>query len=158
MARIAILCAALAALAAGQPFDTFPAGGLDDGPPFSRSGPYQQPTTVPPTNVPTTTPAPVQQATSAPSIPPSAPAPSIQPQNNASSETSAGNSTSIAAAPGFIRAFGTYFVDGACHNFVPVGWNRCVRCTNCPAKYLPTRTSYTVPASPDPLRQLGPEA
>ncbi|KAK9843772.1 hypothetical protein WJX81_005762 [Elliptochloris bilobata] len=44
---------------------------------------------------------------------------SIQPQSNASSQTSAGNSSSLAAS-GFIRAYGTYFVDSQCHNFVLV--------------------------------------
>lgn len=114
MRRVFVLAAVLA-VGTAQPFATFPSG--DDGPPFLR-----EPATVGPTNAPTTTPAPVTQATAAPSIvPAAAPAPSIQPQNNATSQTSAGNTSSIAAS-GFIRPFGTYFVDSQCRNFVPVCW------------------------------------
>ena len=112
MRRVFVLAAVLA-VSTAQPFATFGSG--DEGPPFLR-----QPATVGPTNAPTTTPAPVTQGTAAPSIvPAAAPAPSIQPQNNATSQTSAGNTSSI-ASNGFIRAFGTYFVDSQCRNFVPV--------------------------------------
>jgi len=125
-----VLLGALVLCGAQPFFDTFPSGGFDNNAgPFQ--GPFQQPATVRPTNAPTTTPVPVSQATRAPSIPPvSAPAPSIQPQNSAANQTSAGNTSSIAAT-GFIRPFGTYFVDGACRNFVPVGWNRCVAAMYC---------------------------
>ena len=109
-----LVLAAVLAVSTAQPFATFGSG--DDGPPFLR-----QPATVGPTDAPTTTPEPVTQATAAPSIvPAAAPAPSIQPQSNATSQTSAGNTSSIAAASGFIRASGTYFVDSQCRNFVPV--------------------------------------
>ena len=111
--RHVVVLAAVLAVSTAQPFATFPAG--NDLPPFLRP-----PATVGPTNAPTTTPAPVTQATAAPSIvPAAAPAPSIQPQNNATSQTSAGNTSSIAGS-GFIRPFGTYFVDSQCRNFVPV--------------------------------------
>ena len=105
--------AAVLAVSTAQPFATFGSG--DEGPPFLR-----QPATVGPTNAPTTTPAPVTQGTAAPSIAAAAPAPSIQPQNN-TSQTSAGNTSSLSAS-GFIRPFGTYFVDSQCRNFVPVCW------------------------------------
>jgi hypothetical protein len=124
MERVLVLLGALVLCGAQPFFDSFPSGGFDNNAgPFQ--GPFQQPATVRPTNAPTTTPVPVSQATRAPSIPPvSAPAPSIQPQNSAANQTSAGNTSSIAAT-GFIRPFGTYFVDGACRNFVPVNTASC---------------------------------